>query len=163
VADDDLIANDELDALIRSANASAPPEQDGAYRVRLERRNEVLYLVIEGRVLQAVPHEFEARVEQIIDLQEAPRAVLDLTRCDYVSSSVMGFLLKVFKAAESRHGQMLMLQPNDRILKMLELVGLDQFFLTVDDDTMATAYFAEMDRQRPDSGPKVRRSTPSPE
>jgi anti-anti-sigma factor len=156
---DDLLASDALDRLIAAANQVAAPVADPAYVVRVERRPGFLVLIIEGRVTQLVPDEFEQRVEAILDLHDAPRTVCDLSRCAYISSSVMAFLMRIFRASTTRSGLVVLIRPNQRILTMLALVGLDQCFLTVDDEAMAREYFAELDRVRPASAPRLRPPT----
>ena len=138
------INQDELERLMAAAN-TAPP-LDHRYTMRLDLRQGCAFLVITGTVLQGIPDEYVARFSAIFDGTGMRRAVLDLTACDYLCSGAVGFLVEWFRRANATGSQVLMLRPKDRIRRVVEILGLTDFFLMVEDEGMAIEYYREQER-----------------
>lgn len=87
-----------------------------------------------------------ARIQELFHRHPAQRAVIDLSRCQFISSPAIGALVEFFKASSAHGGQVLLLQPPEKIMKLIELLGLTRLFLVVADDAMAIAYFEAQGR-----------------
>ena len=62
--------------------------------------------------------------------------------------AAIGALIEFLKASSVRGGQVLLLQPPDKIMKLIELLGLTRLFLVIEDDAMAITYFETQGRLR---------------
>ncbi len=146
----DSVNQNELDALIGHLG---PSPTDHRYAVRLESRDGALFLRMIGTLLQPVPDEFIARLQELFRRYPAQRAVVDLSKCAFISSSAIGVLMEYFQASTSRGGQVLLIKPTDKILKLIDILGLTRFFLIVEDDVMALHYFSEQAKLRDEASP----------
>ena len=126
--------------------ASLPAMRDDRYQVLLESLNGCLFLRFTGTLLQPIPDEFIARLQDLFRRNPAQRAVVDLSKCQFISSSAIGVLMEYFKASTANGGQVLLIQPTEKIMKLIEILRLTRFFLVVEDDQMALRYFAEQGR-----------------
>ena len=134
--------NDQLDQRdLDRILAHVPLAVDGRYQTKLEAKAGVLFLRMSGTLLQPIPDEFVARIQDLFRRNPAQRAVVDLSRCQFISSAAIGALVEFFNASSARGGQVLLLQPPDKIMKLIDLLGLTRMFLVVEDDTMAITYF----------------------
>ena len=115
--------------------------QDERYQMTLSLEFGMLVVVIEGTVIQPIAEEFAERIDGLFAHEPARQAVIDLTRCEYLSSSAFGVLMEFFRASNRRGGQILLINPTPRLRKLVEILGMDQFFLAVDDLNMAKNYF----------------------
>jgi anti-sigma B factor antagonist len=126
--------------------------QDLRYTTRVEVVSGVLFLRLTGTLLQPIPDEFSQRIHDIFRDYPGQRAVVDLSRCTFMSSSAIGTVVDFFHASNTTGGQVLLLKPPEKILKLIEILGLSSLFLIVEDDTMAFNYFiaqAKLRRQTP--------------
>ena len=134
----------ELDRML----GQVPKATDGRYQTKLDAKAGVLFLRMSGTLLQPIPDEFVARIQELFRRNPAQRAVVDLSQCQFISSAAIGALIEFFKASSARGGQVLLLQPPDKIMKLIELLGLTRLFLVVEDDAMAITYFETQGRLR---------------
>ena len=141
----DSVNQAELDALIGHLG---PSPNDHRYVVRLESCEGALFLRLTGTLLQPIPDEFVARLQDLFRRHPAQRAVVDLSKCTFISSSAIGVLMEYFRASTARGGQVLLIKPAEKILKLIEILGLTRFFLVVEDDAMALRYFSEQAKLR---------------
>ena len=125
-----------------------PLPLDQKYAVRLESLDNALFLRLTGTLLQPIPDEFVARLQDLFRRHPAQRAVVDLSKCAFISSSAIGVLMEYFRASTASGGQVLLIKPTDKILKLIDILGLTRFFLIVEDDAMALRYFSEQAKLR---------------
>ncbi|MFM2089905.1 MAG: hypothetical protein RLZZ127_394 [Planctomycetota bacterium] len=143
---DDCISPDELQALI--ARAPAPP-RDRRYGLEVERREGCLVIRPSGTLMQSEPTEFEGRLSDLVGDASARNSVIDLAQVQYMSSAVLGCLVGYLHRIKDHQGQVLLVKPPDKMLRMIEILGLTQIFLVVDDLETAIAYY----RVNPSPGP----------
>ena len=67
-----------------------------------------------------------------------------------MSSSAIGTVVDFFHASTAAGGQVLLIKPPEKILKLIDILGLGSFFLIVDDDAMAISYFVAHSKLRPE-------------
>lgn len=142
MAEDDQIDQQELTDVLKDLRYESP-ESDSRYAIHLERRRGMVFLVISGIVLQATPEPFIKRVEQVLKRLDQAALVIDLRTCDYLSSSALGYLIRFFDSALERQSQLVLLGPKPKILHVIQLLGFDAMFLTLDDEDMAEAFFKQ--------------------
>lgn len=62
-------------------------------------------------------------------LRERPlRLVLDLSRIEFMDSAGLGLLMGRYRLMKDLGGEMVVERPNERILKILRLSGMERFF-----------------------------------
>lgn len=127
----------ELTRLLAESGIQIASFADARYSMRLERKAGALWLIIDGMVMQPVPDDFIARLTALCQETERPRAIVDLRRCTYLCSSALGVLSVMFQASAAVGGRVLLLGANEKVLKMIRLVGLDGLFDIVADETAA--------------------------
>lgn len=103
---------------------------DDKYSLQVEHRQGVLILRVSGFLLQPIPTEFSHRFEALLLSHQITRVMIDLSRCTYMSSAVMGYLVKYFELVhEEKDKRIVMVQPPDKVTKVLQIIGLDKFFV----------------------------------
>lgn len=153
----DDLSQDDLDGLMRQAQFTHQ-EADSSYSLRIEERKGCLFLVISGRIITPViPNQFTEAFSRLMEGKATKGVVIDLGDCDYLSSGAMGFILQFFQAATKRGLQVVMLRPKERIRKVIEILGMLNYFLLVEDEDMAVRFYQEQLKQ---FGERVR--TPMP-
>jgi anti-anti-sigma factor len=130
----------ELDALLSGA-IYEHTGGDSRYSMRLEDRGGAFYLVIEGMVLQPTPDEFIERIDRILGSVERRGVVIDLRSCTYLSSTVLSHLVRFFDTSLKHQSQVVLLEPKPKIRSIVELLGLTELFLMVENEEMATRFF----------------------
>jgi anti-anti-sigma regulatory factor len=121
---------DELSNLMQGVHWEGP-NYDERYKMFLEHRNGYVFLVVVGRVLQPLPHEFSIRIEKVFEKVPNAKVVIDL------SSSALGFLVDFFNVSTSAGARVVILKPNDRVRAVIGLLGLDKFFSLVNSEQEA--------------------------
>ena len=116
-------------------------DYDGHYRLSLEDRHGLLVLNVAGRVMREIPEDFADQVIDLLHDHFSPRVMLDLDECEYISSSALGYLVRFFREASVRGRQVLALQPSERIASLLEILGLDEIIIMVDDEEAALRFY----------------------
>jgi anti-anti-sigma factor len=150
VSDDlDQVDIDNLLTQLASSGSRLAAAADGRYRMSLNRRAGVVWLLIEGMVMQPVPDEFTARLRQLCDTNQVGHAVVDLRRCTYLCSSALGVLAMLLQSDRNRPGKVLLLGVSDKIARMMALVGLGELFLNVPDEAAAARYWLALSKARP--------------
>ncbi len=81
-----------------------------------------------------IDSESTSILEQHIDSATSPgkrRIVLDLSSTDFISSSGVGLLLGTRGMLRQRGGDLILLNPSQQVLAVLEIAGVDDYFCTV--------------------------------
>ncbi len=139
---DDNISTAEFSKLLKGFVVKAH-DQDNRYTMTLAMNHGILVVSIVGTVLQPIAEEFAQRIDDLFAYTPARQAAIDLSSCDYLSSSAFGVLMEFFKASNRRGGQIILVGPSPKVRKLLEILSMDQFFLIVDDLEMAHGFFRE--------------------
>lgn len=137
---------EQLDAaLIEIDRVGSNEAGDGGnrYRIGLERRRGVDFLVISGTVLELPATRFSGRLLEVMARRERSGVVIDLCGCDFLCSSAFGLLASFFASARAAGGEVVTLAPGGRVRAMLATMRLEQHFAVVDDETAARRLLAE--------------------
>lgn len=137
--------HNELERLMRDAHWEGP-RHDDRYQMYIESRSGYLFLVVVGKVLQPVPDEFSTRIKSVLNHVTNAKVVVDLSKCDYLASAALGFLVDFFHFSTASGARVVMYKPNDRVRAIVGLLGLNQFFTLVDTEEAA---FALLDAAKP--------------
>jgi anti-anti-sigma factor len=135
---DDAIRADELENLLRGA---PPPARDDRYGLAVERREGCLVIRPHGILMQSEPTEFENRLIDLVGEHSARNSIIDLAKVHYMSSAVLGCLVGYLHRVKTQRGQVVLVRPPDKVLRMIEILGLTQIFLVIDDLETAIAYY----------------------
>ena len=140
------LSQSEVDAMLGGLELPT----DLRYTTHLEVTSGVLFLRLTGTLLQPIPDEFSQRIHTLFRDYPAQRAAVDLSKCVFMSSSAIGTVVDFFQASTAAGGQVLLIKPPEKILKLIDILGLGNFFLIVDDDAMAISYFLAQSKLRPE-------------
>jgi anti-anti-sigma regulatory factor len=131
------------DQLIREARF-AGIAGDHRFAMSLEWRQDILHLVIEGAVTQALPDAFMNKVDQAVTALGRPPSAIDFTRCVHLSSMVLAYLVSFIKLTrQNASARIPVYGANARVQTLLKMVGLTDFFVMVPDAAAAAAHHAK--------------------
>ncbi len=63
--------------------------------------------------------------------QAAPRALVDLTKMDYIGSSMVALIVRIWKTVENQNGQMVVANQHELVIEVLKLAGLTKVWTIV--------------------------------
>ena len=142
------LSQSELDRLLQQARVERHEGQT-SFTLELEYRQTCLFLVIKGRILMPIiPDDFIDKFNQLVEQGHGHGVAIDLRGCDYLSSGAISFIVNVFHEALNRGQQVVILQPPEKVRKLIDILGLHHFFLMVEDEFTAIAYLEEQRRVR---------------
>jgi stage II sporulation protein AA (anti-sigma F factor antagonist) len=99
---------------------------DYGYETKL--RDRLLVITLYGEI----DHHSAVGLREDLDaliLRERPlRLVLDLSRIEFMDSAGLGLLMGRYRLMRELGGEMAVDRPNERILKILRLSGMERFF-----------------------------------
>ncbi|MBN8525260.1 MAG: STAS domain-containing protein [Planctomycetes bacterium] len=138
-----ILDQGDIDALLRQfadSGARIADSGDIRYRMRLQQRGGVLWLAIDGVVMQPVPTEFSDRLKQVIDSGGVATALVDLRTCTYLCSSALGVLAMLLQGNRTVDGRVVLLGASEKIRRMMEIIGLGEHFVNVEREEDAARY-----------------------
>lgn len=96
--------------------------------VRVETSNQS-YTTIEltGFLDAHTVNTFESRIEEIVSSGQR-QMVIDLKGLNYISSAGIGALMALTQRLRRESGDMVLLQPNEKVFKILDLLGFTKIF-----------------------------------
>lgn len=71
-------------------------------------------------------------IVQQVEARETPRIAVDLTSLDYMGSSVVALLVRVWKAVQARSGKMVVVVDDGVVREVLQLAGLEKVWVLVE-------------------------------
>lgn len=98
-------------------------------------------------VLMSFAGEFDAaghaaRLEEIDEMiGEATRVIFNLRELTFINSSALGYLLKTSKALAARGGELVISEPAESFLRILNVYDVDPVFRVFPDDGKALDHF----------------------
>jgi anti-sigma B factor antagonist len=93
----------------------------------------VAVLEVKGKVrVGESAQQFAAELGTILARSSGP-VLLDVSGIDYIDSTGIGELVGHMQKASESGRRMALLQPHKRLMSLLELTGLDKYFLIFDD------------------------------
>ncbi|MBQ3483483.1 MAG: STAS domain-containing protein [Clostridia bacterium] len=98
------------------------------YRYETRSRDRRLFVTLYGEI----DHHGAVALREELDallLRERPaRLVLDLAHVEFMDSAGLGLLMGRYRLMRELGGEMAIINPNDRVLKILRLAGMERFF-----------------------------------
>jgi len=108
-------------------------------RARIREANTGAVVKLSGKISVGAG---DLKLEEIVgSLLESgkKRIVLDLERVSYLDSSGLGSMVACQKAAAEKDAELVLLRPTGKVLDVLILTGLKQFFAIFQDESVALA------------------------
>lgn len=94
--------------------------------------NGIVEVKVNGFLDAHTVDEFEQSMNTLLERQYA-RFVLDLAGLAYISSAGIGALMVLLQQLRRRQGDMVILQPSQKVYKILDLLGFTRIFYITDD------------------------------
>ncbi|MBN1903033.1 STAS domain-containing protein [Candidatus Sumerlaeota bacterium] len=109
--------------------------------IRLETREKNYSLIeISGYLDAHTVNMFENRMEEILESGEQ-NMVLDLLDLNYISSAGIGALMSLTQRLRKKHGDLVLLRPNRKVYKILDLLGFTKIFVVALDEKEMEDFF----------------------
>ena len=109
--------------------------------MRLERSAEVLVLHITGTSSDSLPESFTGAVEQVLVALRPKYAAVDLSGSQSLPSVILAFLVFYQKNAEANGaGKVILYGANTRILTVIKMIGMLDFFVIKPDEPALRQY-----------------------
>ncbi len=106
--------------------------------LHLEWSEPLLVLRVSGTSSDALPDAFTAAVATAIRTVRPARAAVDLTACQSLPSVILAFLVYFQKTFEEHGtGKVVLFGANPRILTVIKMIGMLDFFLLLPDEAAA--------------------------
>ena len=99
-------------------------------------KNNVLIVEIAGKSTGNISGDTDDFIEEIISLhnKESSRVAFDLSQKGFLNSSGLGELVRVKDALSDVGVSVVLIKPGERIMSLLDVMGLNDFFEIVDSD-----------------------------
>jgi len=117
-------------------------EYDDRFYWVLEGRDGTLVLSIVGRATHPVSEEFADQVKAVLTQVVSKRLLIDMRDCEQIASASLGFLVQIFRQAVRLGFQPVGICPQANIRKLMDVLGMSDFLLLVDDEETAEKFFS---------------------
>jgi ABC-type transporter Mla MlaB component len=112
--------------------------------LRHELQGDCLKLLVSGSASDTLPESFTDSVTALFTTVRPAQAAVDLTTCSTLPSVILAFLVFWQKTAEECGCPKVVLYGvNPRILTMIKMIGMFDFFAVVADDAAMRAWYAK--------------------
>ena len=109
--------------------------------VKVENQNKDYSIIELSGFLDAhTVNVFEERMAEIIEGGQN-RMVIDLKGLNYISSAGIGALMALTQQVRRESGDIVLLQPNDKVFKILDLLGFTKIFNVAHSEDEIVNYF----------------------
>ena len=88
-------------------------------------------------------NSFENRLREILQAGET-RVVIDLQGLNYISSAGIGALMALTQHLRKKNGDLVLLRPNDKVFKILDLLGFTKIFNVARNDNEVDSFFLKL-------------------
>ena len=103
----------------------------------------LLTLHVSGASSDTLPDSFTSAVGQMFRVLKPRQAAVDLTECQSLPSVILAFLVYFQKTAEENGSEKVVLYGvNPRILTVIKMIGMLDFFIVQPDTAAMRAWFA---------------------
>ena len=108
---------------------------------------DVVVIRCQGRIVAGAEVEaLQAELEKQTNFLKAKRVVLQLAEADYIDSSGLGVLVRLFAMLRAAGGGLKLCQPSPFVLRVLQNTNLLSIFLTYFSESEAIAAFSKVSR-----------------
>jgi len=91
-------------------------------------RDGLLCVYLYGEIDHHSAVALREELDELLWRERPRRLVLNLARIDFMDSAGLGLLMGRYRLVRELGGEMAIINPNDRILKILQLAGMERFF-----------------------------------
>ncbi len=103
-------------------------------------RSNLTILDIEGAIRLGESAEFFSQTLDKVLRNETTSIMIDFTRINYIDSTGLGELIGYLSKFSGEDRQVILVNPSERILRLLKVVRLDKVFKIFPDEDSAVAY-----------------------
>ncbi len=103
-------------------------------------RGNVAILDIEGAIKLGESAEFFSQALENVLQSENSNVIIDFSRINYIDSTGIGELIGYLSKFSGEHRQVILVNPSERILRLLKVVRLEKVFPIFPDEDSAVAY-----------------------
>ncbi len=86
-------------------------------------------------------HELSQELYRLVDVENRKKLVLNFSSVQFLSSTALGTLIKLYKKLRTRGGSMVLCAIKPEILQVFEICNLDRIFTIKEDEADALATF----------------------
>jgi stage II sporulation protein AA (anti-sigma F factor antagonist) len=87
---------------------------------------ERLEIILRGEIDHHSAVRVRTEIDEKISLMRPKKAIMDLSQIDFMDSSGLGLIMGRYMKMQAIGGVLLLREPNDRILKIFKLAGLEK-------------------------------------
>ena len=98
------------------------------YGYEIKARDRLLCIYLYGEIDHHSAVSLREELDELILQRQPRRLVLDLSRIEFMDSAGLGLLMGRYRLMKDLGGEMVVERPNERILKILRLSGMERFF-----------------------------------
>ncbi|MGM0602080.1 MAG: STAS domain-containing protein [Bacillota bacterium] len=88
-----------------------------------EQQTAVLKIFVEVNFENSNP--IKEKSKELISKNNVENLIIDLSSVPYLDSSGIGFVLSIFKFMRDKKGKLILLNPNDKVKRVLEVTKID--------------------------------------
>lgn len=93
----------------------------------IDRRGDWTVLTVSGEVDVATAPSLRRRAAEVLD-SGANRLVVDMTPVEFIDSSGLGVLIGVLKRVREADGDLVLVSPHERTMRLFDITGLTEVF-----------------------------------
>ncbi len=107
---------------------STVEDKDGIHQILLLRVRNNLILQLNGRINNYTAVNFLEKLQPLIGSKKIDRFIVDLSKCQMVTSSIIGFAAFFMMQMKNAGGQNFVIHPNETVVKILRVLKLDAMY-----------------------------------
>lgn len=102
-------------------------DAEKAFQSKMDIDGDALILTLSGEVDLHSSPELRATMSELVQ-HAKPRVILDLSQVPYMDSSGVGTLVEAKRLVEREEAQLILVNPQQRVMGVFEITHLDRFF-----------------------------------
>jgi anti-sigma B factor antagonist len=107
-------------------------------------------LTLSGEFDTLTASDVRDKVAEVVGQNDAPHILIDLREVTFMDSSALGVLVGALRTARSLGGEVRIIGPNDKLVPLFKITGLNRTFATF--ETIETAAAAPLEQLEADPG-----------
>jgi stage II sporulation protein AA (anti-sigma F factor antagonist) len=105
--------------------------------IQIESRDERRIVHLRGKVTYEHCAELQARLDEMLD-KDIREVVIDFKEVPFLDSSGIGEILRLYKLMRERHGELVLLNPNQKLRTLFTMYRFDRFMKIREETAPAT-------------------------
>lgn len=93
---------------------------------KIEKKDAELCVILRGEIDHHSAVSIRSDIDAIIYEERPARVSLDMSEIDFMDSSGLGLIMGRYALMQKIGGELMLRSPNERIIKILKLAGLDR-------------------------------------